>query len=232
MNVAIIVSTQDQAGMNIKECLIETGRFESLDFKFHNHLVYEFKTELNVVRFFTTDNDSISCEHIDSEIKQSGFDVDKIIFATKHQSEAGVHSLCVHVPGNWGGAAAGGRSRFLCNSMPRMMKQALLKLKELSAETDYEVMQEVTHHGPEINTPCLFIEIGSSNDSWINKLAGKILADTIIYLLETNPPEFECVIVLGGGHYSQPAEKLVFRTDYAVGHICPKYALDKLDYLG
>ena len=135
----------------------------------------------------------------------------------------------MHVPGNWGGADVGGKPGMICSSMPNFMKFALLKLKEVSEGTEYSVMQEVTHHGPLIKVPCLFIEIGSNLESWQNKEAGKIIANTIRFILEEPIPAYESVVVLGGGHYSQPAEKLVFRTDYSVGHICPKYGLDNFN---
>ena len=45
MNIAIIVSTQDPAGMNIKQCLVELDLFVKLDEKFDNHDVFEIKFE-------------------------------------------------------------------------------------------------------------------------------------------------------------------------------------------
>ena len=36
-------------------------------------------------------------------------------------------------------------------------------------------------------------------------------------------------MLLGGGHYNSAANKIMERTEYAVGHICPKYALANLD---
>ena len=38
---------------------------------------------------------------------------------------------------------------------------------------------EATHHGPLIDKPCVFIEIGSSETDYTNRRAGFIIAKTI-----------------------------------------------------
>jgi D-aminoacyl-tRNA deacylase len=40
---------------------------------------------------------------------------------------------------------------------------------------------------------------------------------------------YKTAIALGGGHYCPEFTKLLLRTDYALSHICPKYALPNLN---
>ena len=226
MKYAILVSTKDIAGMNIKERLRDKGFVDSDEEKFgHAVLVREG------VRLYTTDKDTIYCERIDSEIEG-----DRIIFATRHSSCSCKKTLSVHVPGNWGKAEAGGKDKILCTAMPSEMRKAYLSMME-KVETrkldDFEVSLESTHHGPVLSKPCMFIEIGSEESSWKDEKAGGLIADVIVELLDASGDESgkscESVVVLGGGHYNQTTNKLLLKTDYSVGHICPKHQLEDLD---
>ncbi len=228
---SIITSTKDPAGMNIKNCLLEKGFAETSEEQF-GHKVYE----KDRTKLYTTDQESIYADNIDKEMEG-----EKIIFATRHRSTSGKKTLSVHVSGNWGKAEAGGKDKQLCVAMPGEMKKALnLMKKKVQEETEgkrrleeYDVSMECTHHGPYIEKPCMWIEIGSEKESWQNKEAGKLIAEVIIEILdkekEKDVQESESVIVLGGGHYNQTANKIMTRTRYSVGHICPKYHLNELD---
>jgi D-aminoacyl-tRNA deacylase len=168
----------------------------------------------------------VFAEEIDKKI-----DGDFFIFATRHQSREEVHSLSCHTPGNWGKADFGGSDRELGISSAIMLKKAYLELKKYSSEVpDHEITLEVTHHGPLINKPCMFIEIGSTQKQWENKKAGEIIANVIISII--NSPELngqKIAFGIGGPHYCSNFNKILERTDIAIGHICPKYALSNLD---
>lgn len=60
-------------------------------------------------KLYLIEKESIYNENIDKEIEAEQF-----IFATKHQSSQGVHSLSCHSPGNWSIAEAGGENKKLC----------------------------------------------------------------------------------------------------------------------
>ena len=76
------------------------------------------------------------------------------------------------------------KKKTLCNSSALLQKTAFLKLNELTKNTKYQVTLECTHHGPFLEKPCMFIEIGSSIQQWKDKNAAKIIANTIQYLLK------------------------------------------------
>lgn len=50
--------------------------------------------------------------------------------------------------------------------------------KELS--TKYQVTQEATHHGPYVDIPACFVEIGSTEVDWPDPDAGRIWAEVLV----------------------------------------------------
>lgn len=219
MKTSIIVSKTDPAGMNIKERLLELYKFEKTDENFENNPVYQ----LNDIKLYTVEKESIFNEDIDKKINS-----DLFIFATKHQSASGVHSLCVHTQGNWGKAEFGGKDRKLCTAPAKYLRTALFLLKK-NNNLDYEVIQEVTHHGPYLDKQCFFIEIGSNEESWKNKEAAKVIANTIIEVLENKPKNYAVTFGIGGLHHTPILTKTMEKQDIAFGHVCPKYNLQNLD---
>nr|AIF00797.1 D-aminoacyl-tRNA deacylase [uncultured marine group II/III euryarchaeote KM3_139_C07] len=219
MQIAIICSTKDQASMNIREQLLPY--FKETDKKFDNHKIYEKQNKENHLTLYTTDIESVYYENIDKKIQ-----ADLFIFATKHVSKSGIHSLSVHFPGNWGKAELGGKDKTLCIAPSSILKTAFLELNKL--KTDYEIIQECTHHGPYINKPAIFIEIGSDKKQWQDKKAGKNIAKVILKITEKNP-KYKAVIAFGGLHHSPNFKKILLNTEFAVSHVCPKYNLENLN---
>ena len=200
MEIAVIISKLDKAGMNIASYLDEKG-----------------------IKYYLMDKKSIYCENIDKEIN-----ADLFIFATKHESKAGVNSLSVHAPGNFGKAELGGREKELCISPSSYLKKAMIELEKRNLD-GFEVEIEQTHHGPYLKKPCMFIEIGSNEEAWLNKESGNVIADVIEVLLNWKSKKYRTVSVLGGGHYNHVAKKIMLKTDFAVNHICAKHMLKFLN---
>lgn len=221
MTITIIVSAVDEAGLNIKKQLINTFNFQKTKEIFEEEPVYQF----NNIKLYTTKKESIHCEHIDRKIEAEQF-----IFATKHKSKANVKSLSVHIPGNWGKAEAGGEEGILCMANASLLKEMFIELNEESIKLEgYEKTLEVTHHGPLLTKAAMFIEIGSSESEWKNEEAGKVIAKTIINVLSRERKIYKTAIALGGTHYPSSFNKILLRTDIAIGHICPKHMLQYLD---
>ncbi len=176
----------------------------------------------NNVEIVETEIESIYNENLEKEVK-----ADYFIFATRHQSKAGVKSLCVHPIGNFSKALLGGKDKNLVDAMPSFMKTAVLELSK-NKLNDFEVAFEATHHGPYLEKPCMFIEIGSSEDQWKNEEAGMIIAKTILEIVKSKKKYKSCV-VLGGSHYNAVAKKIILNSEYAVAHVCPKHNLKDLD---
>jgi len=213
MNYAIITSTQDPASMNIREFLLPS--FKESDEEFEGTKVFVMEG----AKLYLTNQKLVEAEGIDDQV-----DGDFVIFASKHRSAAGVPALTVHATGNWDKPEFGGEEKKLSVAAANHMSFVLKYL--LSLNLDYQIDQEATHHGPLMKKPSMFVEIGSSEEQWENKEFGKIIADVILKVVNDEIPKKKTSIVLGGGHYCRISQKL---KDYSVGHICPKYHLEKLD---
>jgi D-aminoacyl-tRNA deacylase len=228
MKAAIIVAEKDPAGMSIKDSLLNLFAFEELNEKLDGNPVFELEKCDKKIRLYTTEKDSVFCENIDKKI-----DAGLFVFATRHSAKAGLKTLCVHTPGNWSKAEYGGRDKKLCMAASSYIKECFFILNELGEDLGYEKSLEATHHGPLIEKPCFFIEIGSSEEEWGDKKAAHVVAKTIVTLLgrEDRKEKRECktAIGIGGPHYAYNFNKVVLKTDICIGHICPKYALQYLD---
>ena len=220
MKPCIIVSTKDTAGMNIKRLLIGKYGFVESSESFQGNPVFVKEG----VKIYTLSEETIHSEGVDGCVEG-----DWIIFATRHRAESGRKSFSVHVPGNWGKADAGGADKKLCSAVPSAMKEALNKIDTVYVEDEFDIVMECTHHGPSLEKPCLFIEIGSSEEEWERDDAGRVIAAVVNYIAMNPAKKYKEVVVLGDGHYSQVGTKLMMNTEYAVGHICPKHMLAELD---
>ena len=90
---------------------------------------------------------------------------------------------------------------------------------------------EVTHHGPTImNTPLLFMEIGSSEEQWRNEIAAEIVALSALDVINKKLPKNTITCLgIGGPHYCPNFNKLIQSHEYATGHIIPKYVLENMN---
>ena len=206
MNFAVLYSKKDQAGINISE-----------------QLKKHFLPQIPIIELA---KDSIYSENID-KTEEKLRNVDFIIFATKHASKAGVPSLSLHAPGNWRNADFGGKPGKICPTSALVLKYLFQKLNE-NANGKYPITLEVTHHGPLIEKPCCFIEIGSDENAWKNPELGEIIAKTIadIQNFKTNK-EIKTAIAIGGPHYAPNFSKIQLSTlsGVAISHIIPEHAL-------
>ncbi len=206
MKPLIIASKKDPAGMNIVENL------KKLNCK---------------IPIYLTENELIHAESIDENLE-----ADFIIFASKHQSIKNIPSLTVHTVGNFGEAKFGGQKQKLCPASSKLTKHFFQNLSKNSKKLDYEISLEVTHHGPLIKTPCLFIEIGSVLSQWKDKKAGEIIAKTILDSLSSfQEKNFLTAIGIGGPHYCPNFNQIQLEKKYAISYIFPQYNLPLTEYL-
>jgi len=163
------------------------------------------------------------------ELKQ----VDLIVFASTHRSEKGDPSLSLHAPGNWRSADLGGKQGKVSMTSAFVLKYLFQQLNKIADENkkdikDYYVTLEVTHHGPSIDIPCIFIEVGSSETQWKDIVACKIIAKTILTLQNfnfVNTSLWIPAIGIGGPHYAPIFNQIQLNSEYALSHIIPQYSL-------
>ncbi|MBI2655430.1 D-tyrosyl-tRNA(Tyr) deacylase [Candidatus Woesearchaeota archaeon] len=217
---AIITSSKDPAGTNIRNNLIEFSDFEKISEKFDGNGVYQNKN----IKLYLTNEELVYSENIDKRI-----DADILIFASKHRSKENTPSFAVHAIGNWNEARLGGKEKILCPSSAVLLKNMFIELNENAKNSGYEITLEATHHGPYVEKPAVFVEIGSTEKEWNDKKNGEIIAKTIMNVIKNENKNYKIAIGIGGPHYCSNFNKIALRTGIALSHICPKYALQYLD---
>jgi D-aminoacyl-tRNA deacylase len=160
------------------------------------------------------------------------FDTDCIIVLSTHKSKAGNPMLTAHFPGNWDKADMGGKERTLNIADGKMLKRIIheLDIANKKHKLDWPLFIEADHHGPNSLVPIIFVEIGSTEKEWKNEKAAMVVAEAVNNSVrKTQDSELETVFCIGGGHYSKEFTKMALeQEDIAIGHICPKYAIDSL----
>ena len=132
----------------------------------------------------------------------------------------------------------GGKQKTLVKTSPYLMKQLFCEMKKLKTEyqqqfpllSEFDVTVEQTHHGPYLEKPALFIEIGSTEKEWVRKDLGILAANAIKEIVEKAPKaKFENYAGFGGIHYCPSFNKIQIENEKAaIGHIVPKYAEDAI----
>lgn len=158
-------------------------------------------------------------------------EIDFIFFASTHRSKKGEPSLCLHVSGNWRSADLGGKEGKICPTYSYVMKYLFGKLEEYAKKNKdvydkYNVTLEATHHGPIIDIPSCFIELGSLEKEWRDERAAKVVAETILSLEKFDKKDYDWIpcIGIGGTHYCPNFNKIQLNSDYAISHIIPLHA--------
>ena len=245
MEIAIISSTKDIASANIKERLLENYDFVKTEIKFDGNGVYGYLIGNKDIKLYTIEAPLITREDLDKNI-----DADIFLFISRHRAEGERASLTVHPIGNFGKAGAGGKDSQLAASNPEYFKKILKELTESIKGSQYEATVESTHHGPFMEKPALFVELGSNEKYWNDKNGAKMIANSLmnaisntenkrIKIISSDENKLqstkngdwnnEVLFVVGGSHYSHVANKVLLSSNFSVCHICPKHNLENLN---
>ena len=185
MGIAIISSTKDKASANIKENLINNFSFDESEEQFDNNNIYEFAKNKNNainnknIKLYTINSELIFTDNLDKKIN-----ADIFVFISKHRAQEDRPSLTCHAIGNFGKAEHGGKDGVLCYSNPILLKKLFIELNN-NAKEPYEATLEATHHGPYMEKPVLFVELGSNEKYWEDKNGGLLVAKALIGALES-----------------------------------------------
>ncbi len=220
----LVTSEKDLASHTIRDCLIEEYGFTSTDETFDNNPIY---TNQDGTLLVLSKQDLIYTDYLDEH-----FNAEVFIFCSRHRAESGKPALLVHSTGNLGDEASfGGIPRRLSVSSASLVSIALKKLqyeRDQRGLEEFDVTMEATHHGPTaMDTPMLFIELGSDENYWKHTEGASVVASAAIACTQAKFEE-EAFIGFGGTHYVSKFNKLVLEKDIRIGHIAPKYALDTI----
>jgi D-aminoacyl-tRNA deacylase len=218
----LVCSIPDQASVGIRDVLLQMTHWsEAGDFEGNPVWKREDKIIVSINRLH------LFADDIDKKIEHAtGFHFDDVVFLSRHKAASGIHTLTIHPLGNYEKAEYGGRDGTLVPSSPHLMTSLLRRMKAEAAGLPFEVSFEVTHHGPYLETPTLFIEIGSDESMWGNREAARAMASSMLNLEESTCP---VAIGIGGGHYAPRFSEVVMSKKVSFGHMIPNYFIEKAD---
>ncbi len=221
MRRLFVCSEPDIPSANMRDCLTNLRDWE----------IVGAEEEESMMRFDETYMLSSSRWHIDFEevLETSlrfGVDPELIVFMSRHSSASGRPALTVHPIGNFHENKLGGRSEKLVKAASGHMTDALRRINATNDMDGTEVSFEVTHHGPWVDRPTFFIEIGSDESHWQNRHAADILAHVLLNNIESKNP---VVVGVGGGHYAPRFTEAALSLKVDFGHMIPNYHLEDSD---
>jgi D-aminoacyl-tRNA deacylase len=226
--ILIVASNKDPASLNIRKQTLSNYDFHEKAEKFESNPLYEAKINGNVVKLLTLNNESIYAQHL----PESFANLQLVVFISRHSSVSGTPTFSVHTPGNFDEAVLGGIPKTVSVSPANLMRKALITMFKLRNEMHlgYEVSYECTHHGPSLNLPTMFVELGSSPQQWSDLEAAEVVAHSAMEAVKQfgNYP-LRTVMGIGGPHYNAKFTRMALESDLAFGHMVPKYAISKAD---
>lgn len=218
----VLVSRADEASTNIRDALLdmeawdEVGSFEGLPVRARGEFLM---AEISGAH--------VEADGVDGRLRQAGIAFDTMLVASKHRAASGKPALTVHPIGNFHDAQVGGKPGMLVPTAPLHMARILRRLHAESKGLKHEATFEATHHGPYLETPTAFVEIGTDESAWTDPDLARRVARAILASVEASPlDEAPTLVALGGSHYAPRASDLARKGRANFGHIIPGYALD------
>jgi D-aminoacyl-tRNA deacylase len=219
--MTVVCSRGDPVAASVAKLLVSLDRFEAHEPINGNPCLQSERLRLL----------EIQDRHIDADWISECLDADLVVFPSSHFSSSGVGSFTTHAEGNWSDIAKfGGRPKALSVAAPRSMLKILRFLEKNSGGIG--VSYEATHHGPFLDIPSLFVEVGGDNEIKSEKNI-RIVADSVMALVNDDEDAvFESVAIgIGGGHYPGRFTKLALSGKYAFSHIMSKHYAGNVDML-
>lgn len=245
--ILIVINGADIASTNQGDKLLQLGDWDTLP-DVESKTAYALKN----VRLWIISEGVLFEDNLDARWQQqTGEIVSEVIFPSRHAAASGQASLTIHPIGITGVTAAeevlyGGKAGDAPPPNPRIAawwrelnrRANQIIVEEINSDLkDFELSLEVTHHGPWLSCPALFIEVGSTAKTWHHQGAADLLAEIIFSGLgldggqgfgswsEAENSGEIVVITLGGGHYSPRGNLLGLNDKIWIGHMLANYAL-------
>ena len=226
--VLIAASEKDPASLNIAEQILKNYPFSLAMEKFQGAPVYSYKVKDRNIALTILDYELVYAQNI-TEFSPHP---ELVVFVSRHSSASGTPTLSVHTPGNFGEAELGGMPRKVSVSPAAAMVTALKTMAKILSEKKlaYKVSYECTHHGPSLDIPAMFVELGSTPREWGNKEAAEVVAHAAMEAaLDFKGYKAKAVIGIGGPHYNEKFTRMALEETIAFGHMKPKYAVESVD---
>lgn len=226
--ILLVSSAKDIASLNIAKQVLSHYSFDKRTEDFQGSPTYETSVKGRDVRLVTLREESIYAQNLTEFFN----DVELVAFISRHSSLSGTPTLSVHAPGNLGEAELGGIAKRLSVAPANAMRDVLAAMTRLKEEMrlKYEVLYECTHHGPSLDAPSMFAELGSSVTQWNDLKAAEAVAHATMTAV-SNFSRFtaKAVVGIGGPHYQSKFTRVALERDIAFGHMIPKHAVSGVD---
>jgi D-aminoacyl-tRNA deacylase len=226
--ILLVASNRDIASLNIRQQILNYYPFKETSEIFQQSPLFEADLKGEKIILSTLNQESISAQNLPENFPEAKM----IVFISRHSSASGRPTLSVHTPGNFAEARLGGLPKTVSVSPATAMRdalKALLRYKE-DLSLDYEVTYEVTHHGPSLNVPTMFVELGSSEAQWSDSKSAQAVAHSAMHAITNfSKPINSAVLGIGGTHYNQKFTLMALVGTAAFGHMIPKHAVSKID---
>lgn len=227
--ILLVASSKDPASLNIKDQILRNYIFNQTRDEYEGTPNYTADVNEKQVTFITLNRESVQAQ----DLPQKFPDAKLIIFISRHSSQSAKPTLTVHTPGNFANAELGGLPCCVSVSPALAMQTALKAMvhyQEQFGLRNYEVSYEVTHHGPSLKIPSMFIELGSSSEQWGDSVAAEAVAHSAMTTIANfEASSYPAVLGIGGTHYNQQFTLMALMGVATFGHMIPKYAVEYID---
>jgi len=226
--ILITASSKDAASLNIARQILKHYSFRETTENFQGNIIYVIEINGRNVKLVTLKEEAVYAQNLTDFF--AGLEL--IVFISRHSSISGTPTLSVHTPGNLSDAELGGLPRKVSVSPTNVMRDALRAMMRFKEEMqlDYQVSYECTHHGPSLNVPTMFVELGSSPKQWNDLKAAEAVAHAAMEAISKfRESQATAVLGIGGPHYNEKFTRMALKNEIAFGHMIPKYAIPYVD---
>lgn len=226
--ILVAASSKDVAGVNIAKQVLRHYPFSRTNEIFQENSIYHAEVNGKQVDLVMLKDEAVYAQNLPNHFAN----LELVVFLSKHSSQSGKPTLSVHTPGNFGNAGLGGLPRTVSVAPAAAMREALKALSKFRAEIklEYDVSYECTHHGPSLNVPTMFVELGSSPKQWSDEAAAEVVAKAAMQaIVNFRVSDQAAVLGIGGPHYNARFTRMALESDVIFGHMIPKYAIPNAD---
>lgn len=241
MVTLILCSESDDASVNLRDSLLRSSEWAQEEIFSHGSVVKHLICDVHIlsIKKIHIHADSIDTVHEN----ETSCKINEILVLSRHVSSTDTPAITLHaigLPGIYPSGMpgkSGGINGHLVPPSPRfasLYREMLKEAREKKLDEYFDLTIEATHHGPVVNTPTLYIEIGSTESDWSREDALKVWASVLCKVLGLtgNTPmgnwkgEGDVMIGLGGGHYAPRHKAVVEKGNIWLGHVLAGYSLD------
>ena len=235
----IVASHSDSASMTLFHAMLRLGgwseEYSSIPGRYRVH-------ESGLANLLVIEKLHIMADDIDMEYEKStGITIEGVLILSRHVSSSRIPAMTLHsigIPGAlpYGAAGpSGGKNGILVPPNPLFapLFRTMYKFaRERKLDEEFDLTLETTHHGPILNKPTLYIEIGSTEDEWNRADVADCWAASLSHVLgmsdDSDPyvdNNLDVMIGFGGGHYAPRHKAIILNSNVNLGHVIANYSL-------